>query len=48
MIGIKRRSSIYYPIKEYYKRRIMVGDILGNKTLYANFHSNSWGWWNKS
>ena len=37
MIGIKRRSSIYYPIKEYYKRRIMVGDILGNKTLYADF-----------
>lgn len=37
MIGIKRRSSIYYPIKEYYKRRIMVGDILTNKTLYADF-----------
>ena len=37
MIGIKRRSSIYYPIKEYYKRRIMVGDVLGNKTLYADF-----------
>ena len=40
MIGIKRRSSIYYPIKEYYKRRIMVGDILGNKTLYADFPNN--------
>ena len=40
MIGIKRRSSIYYPIKEYYKRRIMVGDILGNKTLYADFPDN--------
>lgn len=40
MIGIKRRSSIYYPIKEYYKRRIMVGDVLGNKTLYADFPDN--------
>lgn len=40
MIGIKRRSSIYYPIKEYYKRRIMVGDILGNKILYADFPDN--------
>ena len=40
MIGFKRRSSIYYPIKEYYKRRIMVGDILGNKTLYADFPDN--------
>lgn len=40
MIGIKRRSSVYYPIKEYYKRRIMVGDILGNKTLYADFPDN--------
>lgn len=37
MIGIKRKSSVYYPIKEYYKRRIMVGDILANKTLYADF-----------
>ena len=37
MIGIKRRSSIYYPIKEYYKRRIMVGDILAGRTLYADF-----------
>lgn len=37
MVGIKRRSSIYYPIKEYYKRRIMVGDMLTNKTLYADF-----------
>lgn len=37
MIGIKRKSSIYYPIKEYYKRRIMVGDILANKTLYTDF-----------
>lgn len=37
MIGIKRKSSIYYPIKEYYKRRIMVGDVLANKTLYADF-----------
>lgn len=37
MIGIKRRSSIYYPIKEYYKRRLMVGDMLTNKTLYADF-----------
>jgi hypothetical protein len=33
MIGIKRRSSIYYPIKEYYKRRLMVGDILTNKNI---------------
>lgn len=40
MIGIKRRSSVYYPIKEYYKRRIMVGDVLGNKTLYADFPDN--------
>lgn len=40
MIGIKRKSSVYYPIKEYYKRRIMVGDILGNKTLYADFPDN--------
>lgn len=37
MIGIKRRSSVYYPIKEYYKRRLMVGDMLTNKTLYADF-----------
>lgn len=37
MIGIKRKSSVYYPIKEYYKRRIMVGDILANKTLYTDF-----------
>lgn len=37
MIGIKRKSSVYYPIKEYYKRRIMVGDMLTNKTLYADF-----------
>lgn len=37
MIGIKRRSSIYYPIKEYYKRRIIVGDMLTNKILYADF-----------
>lgn len=40
MIKIKRKSSVYYPIKEYYKRRIMVGDILGNKTLYADFPDN--------
>lgn len=40
MIGIKRKSSIYYPIKEYYKRRIMVGDVLANKTLYADFPDN--------
>lgn len=37
MIGIKRKSSVYYPIKEYYKRRIMVGDILTSRTLYADF-----------
>ena len=37
MIKIKRKSSAYYPIKKYYKRRIMVGDILTNKTLYADF-----------
>ena len=37
MIGIKRRSSIYYPIKEYSKRRIMVGDILTSSTLYTDF-----------
>lgn len=37
MIGIKRRSSVYYPIKEYYKRRIMVGDVLAGRTLYADF-----------
>lgn len=37
MIGIKRRSSVYYPIKEYYKRRIMVGDILTSRTLYIDF-----------
>ena len=40
MIGIKRRSSVYYPIKEYYKRRIMVGDILTSRTLYADFPDN--------
>lgn len=40
MIGIKRKSSVYYPIKEYYKRRIMVGDVLANKTLYADFPDN--------
>lgn len=37
MIGIKRKSSVYYPIKEYYKRRIMVGDVLAGRTLYADF-----------
>lgn len=37
MIGIKRKSSIYYPIKEYYKRRIMVGDVLTSRTLYTDF-----------
>lgn len=37
MIGIKRKSSIYYPIKEYYKRRIMVGDVLAGRTLYTDF-----------
>ncbi len=37
MIGIKRKSSVYYPIKEYYKRRIMVGDILTSRTLYTDF-----------
>jgi hypothetical protein len=37
MIGIKRRSSVYYPIKEYYKRRIMVGDVLAGRTLYTDF-----------
>lgn len=40
MIGIKRKSSVYYPIKEYYKRRIMVGDILTSRTLYADFPDN--------
>lgn len=40
MIGIKRRSSIYYPIKEYYKRRIMVGDNLCNKTVYSDLPDN--------
>ena len=37
MIGIKRKSSVYYPIKEYYKRRIIVGDVLAGRTLYADF-----------
>ncbi len=37
MIKIKRKSSIYYPIKKYYKRRIMVGDVLAGKTLYTDF-----------
>lgn len=37
MIEIKRKSSVYYPIKEYYKRRIMVGDVLAGRTLYADF-----------
>lgn len=40
MIGIKRRSSIYYPIKEYYKRRIMVGDNLCNKIVYSDLPDN--------
>ena len=51
MFDLKARALLHYTTskkKEIYKRRIMVGDILGNKTLYANFHSNSWGWWNKS
>lgn len=40
MIKTKRKSSIYYPIKEYYKRRLMVGDILTNRTLYIDFQDS--------
>lgn len=37
MIKIKRKSSAYYPIKKYYKRRVMVGDVLAGRTLYTDF-----------
>ena len=40
MFDLKTRAILHYTTskkKEIYKRRIMVGDILGNKTLYADF-----------
>lgn len=37
MIRTKRKSSVYYPIKKYYKRRLMVGDVLTNRTLHIDF-----------
>lgn len=43
MFDLKTRAILYYTTskkKEIYKRRIMVGDILGNKTLYADFPDN--------
>lgn len=43
MFDLKTRAILHYITskkKEIYKRRIMVGDILGNKTLYADFPDN--------
>lgn len=43
MFDLKTRAILHYTTskkKEIYKRRIMVGDILGNKTLYADFPDN--------
>lgn len=43
MFDLKARALLHYTTskkKEIYKRRIMVGDILGNKTLYADFPDN--------
>ena len=40
MFDLKTRALLYHTTskkKEIYKRRIMVGDILTNKTLYADF-----------
>lgn len=40
MFDLKTRAILHYTTskkKEIYKRRIMVGDVLGNKTLYADF-----------
>lgn len=40
MFDLKTRALLHHTTskkKEIYKRRIMVGDILGNKTLYADF-----------
>ena len=40
MFDLKTRALLYHTTskkKEIYKRRIMVGDILGNKTLYTDF-----------
>ena len=43
MFDLKTRALLHHTTskkKEIYKRRIMVGDILGNKTLYADFPDN--------
>lgn len=43
MFDLKTRAILHYTTskkKEIYKRRIRVGDILGNKTLYADFPDN--------
>lgn len=43
MFDLKTRALLHHTTskkKELYKRRIMVGDILGNKTLYADFPDN--------
>lgn len=43
MFDLKTRALLHPTTskkKELYKRRIMVGDILGNKTLYADFPDN--------
>ena len=43
MFDLKTRALLHYTTskkKEIYKRRIMVGDILTNKTLYADFPDN--------
>ena len=43
MFDLKTRAILHYTTskkKKIYKRRIMVGDILGNKTLYADFPDN--------
>ena len=43
MFDLKTRAILHYTTskkKKIYKRRIMVGDVLGNKTLYADFPDN--------
>lgn len=43
MFDLKTRALLYHTTsnkREIYKRRIMVGDVLANKTLYADFPDN--------
>lgn len=40
MFDLKTRALLHHTTskkKKMYKRRIMVGDVLANKTLYADF-----------